>query len=61
MESSMKQTFFGGAFRRKREDQVYKGQVIATVGKTGRVTGANFHFETRKNGISIDPLKYVKY
>lgn len=45
----------------KKGDSVKKGQVIATVGKTGRVTGANLHFETRKNGVAVDPLKYIKY
>ena len=40
-------------------DRVYKGQVIAKVGMTGRTTGAHLHFELRKNSRSLDPVKYV--
>jgi len=38
---------------------VRRGQVIGYVGKTGRVTGANLHYETRIHGIAYNPLAYL--
>lgn len=38
---------------------VTRNNLIGYVGKTGRVTGANLHFETRINGIAYNPLTFL--
>ncbi len=39
--------------------QVARGEIIAKVGSTGRVTGPHLHFEIRKNNAAQDPLRYL--
>ncbi len=38
---------------------VTKGDVIGYVGCTGHATGSHLHFETRVNGVAVNPLIYV--
>jgi murein DD-endopeptidase MepM/ murein hydrolase activator NlpD len=43
-----------------REGQrVARGEEIAKVGSTGRVTGPHLHFEIRKNNTARDPVQYL--
>jgi murein DD-endopeptidase MepM/ murein hydrolase activator NlpD len=43
----------------KEGQAVKSGDIIATNGRSGRTTGPQLHFELKKYGVPVDPLKYI--
>ena len=41
-------------------ETVKKGQVLALLGSTGRSNGPHVHFEVRRNGKVVNPIKFVR-
>lgn len=41
-------------------DRVVRGQVIARVGSSGRVTGPHLHYEILVRGLKVDPMEFIR-
>ena len=41
-------------------DEVQRGTIVGKVGSSGRSTGPHLHYEIRRKGTAIDPLKFIK-
>ncbi len=41
-------------------DEVRKGQTVALMGRTGRATGPNLHFEVLHRGARVNPVKFIQ-
>ncbi len=41
-------------------DTVQRGTIVGKVGSSGRSTGPHLHYEVRRDGTAVDPLKFIK-
>lgn len=46
--------------RVKVGQEIRTGDVVGDSGSTGRSTGPHLHYEVRRNGDAIDPLRFIK-
>ncbi len=54
------QTFYAHVhkFKVRKGQKIERGQVIATVGNTGKSTAPHLHYEVRKDGKAVNPIYY---
>ena len=43
----------------RKGDEVADGDIVGRVGSSGRSTGPHLHYEVRKDGVAVNPLKFI--
>jgi murein DD-endopeptidase MepM/ murein hydrolase activator NlpD len=44
----------------KKDQKVFRGQLIAKIGHSGKATGDHLHFEIRKNDVAVNPIAFIR-
>ena len=44
----------------KKGQKVFRGQLIAKVGHSGKATGDHLHFEIRRNEVAVNPIAFIR-
>ena len=55
------ETWYGHMSKRlvEKGETVMRGQIVGSVGSSGRSTGPHIHYEVHLNGKTVDPKNYI--
>ncbi|MBT7610898.1 MAG: M23 family metallopeptidase [Bacteriovoracaceae bacterium] len=45
----------------EKGQRIYRGQLIAKIGHSGKATGDHLHFEIRKNDVAVNPIAFIRH
>lgn len=48
-----------GSIQVEEGDEIYEGELLGTMGSTGKSSGPHLHYEVRRDGQQIDPAKFL--
>ena len=43
----------------KEGDRIRRGEILASVGRTGLATGSHLHYQINVDGVPVDPMRYI--